>query len=128
MLNPSTADASVDDPTIRRCTRFARDWGYSKLVVRNLFAVRATKPKDLLVLQNPTGGRPGNRSLALANKANVIVAAWGAFVPFDQVATARRILNPAKLVCLGTTKSGQPRHPLYVRADCAARQFEFAHE
>ena len=114
MLNPSTANAHVDDPTIRRCIRFARDWGYSKLVVRNLFAIRATKPRDLLVLENPTGGRSGNQSLARANGADVIVAAWGAFVPFDRVATARRVLDPAKLVCLGTTKDGQPRHPLYV--------------
>ena len=102
MLNPSTANAHVDDPTIRRCIRFARDWGYSKLVVRNLFAIRATKPRDLLVLENPTGGRSGNQSLARANGADVIVAAWGAFVPFDRVATARRVLDPAKLVCLGT--------------------------
>ena len=128
MLNPSTANAHVDDPTIRRCIRFALDWGYSKLVVRNLFAIRATKPRDLLVLENPTGGRSGNQSLARANGADVIVAAWGAFVPFDRVATARRVLDPAKLVCLGTTKDGQPRHPLYVRADCEAQQFEFANE
>ena len=125
MLNPSTANAHVDDPTIRRCIRFARDWGYSKLVVRNLFAIRATKPRDLLILENPTGGRSGNQSLARANGADVIVAAWGAFVPFGRVATARQLLDPAKLVCLGTTKDGQPRHPLYVRADCETQQFEF---
>lgn len=126
MLNPSTADASRDDPTIRRCIGYARDWGYSRLVVRNLFAIRATNPKDLLVLSNPTGGPAGNRALRMASQADAVVLGWGAFVPFQRTAYARRVLSTASpLLCLGRTKSGEPRHPLYSRKDVEPEVFEF---
>ena len=114
MLNPSTADDVSDDHTIRRCMRFARDWGYSRLVVRNLFAVRATDPKELLTLELPTGGSSGNRAIRAACRCDLVVAAWGAFVPFNRTHAAARLLVGVELVCLGTTKNGNPRHPLYV--------------
>jgi len=116
MLNPSTADAVVDDPTIRRCMGFAQSWGYSRLVVRNLFPIRATNPKDLLTLEDPTAGASGANALRAALKADVVVPAWGAFVPFDRTAIARRIFGGRELYCLGVTKDGSPRHPLYVAA------------
>ena len=136
MLNPSTADASEDDPTIRRCIRFARDWGFASLSVGNLYAYRATKPDDLGLLgQLAVGERArGNhygpiyrnvndnwlRSMAL--QANQIVVAWGANegpVP-ARAARATEILTThfgPFLKALGLTKAGHPRHPLYVRAD-----------
>lgn len=114
MLNPSTADHRVDDPTIRRCMGFARDWDYSRLVVRNLFAVRATNPKDLLRLECPTGGWSGDRAIQAAARCDLVVAAWGAFVPFDRLRRARELLSGVRLVCLGETKNGSPRHPLYI--------------
>lgn len=117
MLNPSTADAVVDDPTIRRCMGFARSWAYSRLIVRNLFPVRATDPKDLKTLENPTAGASGTCALRAALNADTVVAAWGAFVPFDRVRVAQRVFAGRELLCLGTTKDGSPRHPLYVRAD-----------
>lgn len=55
MLNPSTADGDVDDPTIRRCIGFAKSWGYGGIYVGNLFAYRATDPKELLKVENPIG-------------------------------------------------------------------------
>ena len=78
MLNPSTADAERDDPTIRRCMGFARAWGYSVLEVRNLFAWRATHPRELLTATDPTGGPRGDRELRAVAKADLVVAAWGA--------------------------------------------------
>lgn len=117
MLNPSTADAVVDDPTIRRCMGFARSFGYSRLIVRNLFPVRATIPKDLLKLENPSGGPLGLRALRAALNADKVVAAWGTFVPFQRMNIARRVFRRHALFCLGTTKDGSPRHPLYVRAE-----------
>lgn len=120
MLNPSTADDSVDDPTIRRCMGFARSWGYDTLDVRNLFALRATDPKELLAATEPTGGYRGYEALLSAGHAELVVVAWGAKVPFgrDQVAlnTLRGAFPDKPLHCLGTTMGGHPRHPLYVRA------------
>ncbi len=123
MLNPSTADGTVDDPTIRRCMGFATAWGYSRLVVRNLFPVRARDPKELLMLDRPTGGAAGTRSLAAATSADQIVVAWGAFVPFGRSRFANDLLSSQSLMCLGTTKSGMPRHPLYVKAGQTLERF-----
>ena len=119
MLNPSTADALQDDPTIRRCIDFARRWQYDTLVVRNLFAYRATDPKELL---NPNvdvvGGNRAEIELTTALTANMVIAAWGAGAPFgrgERVLKLWRDTFPKKeIYCLGKTKNGHPRHPLYV--------------
>lgn len=125
MLNPSTADALVDDPTIRRCMGFARRWGFSTLVVRNLFPFRATNPKELLAADCPKGGRQGDAELLAARNAHLVVTAWGGSVPLrsrEQPGNGRdqqaiRMLHDITMHCLGKTKHGHPRHPLYVRAD-----------
>jgi hypothetical protein len=118
MLNPSTADATTDDPTIRRCIGFAKTFGYEAVRVMNLFALRATDPKELARTADPIGPQ-NDDALAAANAdANGwLIAAWGAH-PFAQrrardVAQRRGIRWRA----LGVTKDGSPRHPLYVRAD-----------
>ena len=77
MLNPSTADADNDDPTIRRCINFAKYWGYGGLHVCNLFAYRATNPKELLHIDNPLGDQNIYHMKKLANEAEIIVCAWG---------------------------------------------------
>jgi hypothetical protein len=116
MLNPSTADALVDDPTIRRCLGFAQAWGFSTLSVRNLFALRATDPKELLTADDPVGPY-GDAELAAAVTADVVVCAWGAKVPFGRDKRALELLGDKPLFCLGTTASGAPRHPLYLSKD-----------
>lgn len=116
MLNPSTADGSVDDPTIRRCLGFTKSWGYSGLMVRNLFAYRATDPGELLRVADPIGPL-GNRYLQEAEQSDLVIAAWGADVPFGRDLRARELLAGAKLFCLEKTKHGMPRHPLYARGD-----------
>ena len=120
MLNPSTADADLDDPTIRRCIGFAQDWGFSMLSVRNLFAYRATDPKTLLSVQDPVGGSRGNAELLAGCTAHITVVAWGSYVPWDRDRSALAMIEahfPGKqLLCLGITKHGKPRHPLYVPA------------
>lgn len=117
MLNPSTADAEIDDPTIRRCMGFARRWGFQVLDVRNLFPFRATDPKELLTVTDPSGGHRGTIELQTAVTADKIVAAWGSWVPFGHEHLVRILMPDSQLWCLGKTKSGAPRHPLYVRAD-----------
>lgn len=114
MLNPSTADADFDDPTIRRCIRFAAGWGYSILSVRNLFSFRATDPRELKKADDPIGGVRGNAEIERAALAQTVVCAWGADAPPARVQEVKALLRNAQLYCLGTTKNGQPRHPLYV--------------
>jgi hypothetical protein len=123
MLNPSTADGRRDDPTIRRCLGFARAWGFSVLEVRNLFTWRATEPRDLLTATDPTGGERGDQELRRAAEADLVVAAWGAWVPFERDREALAMLSGRRLVCLGRTKNGGPRHPLYVRGATRSEAF-----
>lgn len=124
MLNPSTADANEDDPTIRRCKGFAEREGAGGIVVVNLFAFRATDPKELDSAADPIG--PAN-SLAIGNAmllAKVckrpMICAWGAnkHAPKEADRLERRAADfDVELVCLGQTKAGAPKHPLYIKSD-----------
>lgn len=122
MLNPSTADGEKDDPTIRRCVGFAKAWKYERLEVVNLFAYRATKPRDVLARQNTRGEIIGldNSTImdSAARDAGLIVCAWGANATAldptkDHVETVRGWLRDKPMMALGFTQDGQPRHPLY---------------
>lgn len=121
MLNPSTADADQDDPTIRRCIGFAKSWGYGSLIVANLFAYRATNPEALTGVADPIGPENDRRLLALARTC-FVVAAWGASVPqywrHRPTGIAQQLRDAGvALHHIGLTKEGHPRHPLYVRGD-----------
>lgn len=116
MLNPSTADANQDDPTIRRCIGFARAWGYGGLIVTNLFALRATDPKEMKAHAEPVGPRNDFWLKTIAHNATLMVAAWGAHgAHLGRADEVRSWLD--SLQCLGTTKGGFPRHPLYLKGD-----------
>lgn len=123
MLNPSTADADVDDPTIRRCMGFARREGAHGITVVNLMAWRATKPKDLPVdLTTAFGPDNGSHILDVAETAGYIVAAWGAGGSYRARYFAPQVLGLLRdigvsILCLGQTIAGHPRHPLYVAGD-----------
>jgi hypothetical protein len=114
-LNPSTADASADDPTIRRCVRFARDWGYGSLIMANLFAYRATEPCVLPRVDDPVGPRNNWWLSILSRKVDLVIAAWG--VHGTLLARDIEVLGKLSEVhCLGVTKAGHPKHPLYLPA------------
>lgn len=117
MLNPSTADATQDDPTIRRCIGFARRWGMGGLTVVNLYAYRATKPADLWLADDPVGSANDRSITAEVARAELVVAAWGANAKPDRIAEVLALPGMDKLTALDVTKDGQPRHPLYLRAD-----------
>jgi hypothetical protein len=122
MLNPSTADGRQNDPTIRRCVRFARDAGYGRLRVVNLYAFRTTDP-SLLWLQDDPVGPENNRVLALAfEESDLTIAAWGANARPGRVDEVMA-MPFAPRWCLGLTKTGAPRHPLYMPADCGVHEF-----
>lgn len=138
-LNPSTADASKDDPTIRRITGFTRAWGFGGFVAVNLFALRATDPRQILRAQHPVA-EVGNSPVVMFANANDawitfqtrphrrVIAAWGAGgslngrdrqvmkllkedAPWNEAGGKHRVIE-----CLGTTAAGHPRHPLYMPA------------
>lgn len=121
MLNPSTADASVDDPTIRRCMGFARREEFGGVSVVNLYAYRATNPKALLSVDDAVG--PENDSylrmilMEQTRRGHPVVAAWGANADADRAAEVLNLVPGVNWRCLGTTKSGAPRHPLYVHGE-----------
>lgn len=124
MLNPSTADATEDDPTIRRCISFSKREGCGRLAVVNLWAYRSTDPKALLTADRPIGPDNGATIERWMQEASIVVAAWGAW-PLNnrKVSPARSNVEALaayhghQMVCLGTTKAGAPRHPLYVKGD-----------
>lgn len=117
-LNPSTADGMSDDPTMRRCIRFAKDWGYEGLWMGNLFAYRATNPADLPAdLALAVGPEQTDNWLRwMRSKSELCIAAWGAHPMAERRAGPVRELLGA-VSALGLTKDGHPRHPLYLRAD-----------
>lgn len=124
MLNPSTADGTEDDPTIRRCVDFARRWNYRRMEVVNLFAYRATKPVEILRLNDkdePCGYFNQEFIEGAARDAGMIVCAWGSHgTHLDQDQTVLGWIQRSTdlpLHVLAFTGNGQPRHPLYVAAD-----------
>lgn len=126
MLNPSTADAEQDDPTIRRCIGFAEKLGFTTLEVVNLFAWRAKSPKALLSVgpdRDPCGVHNQRAFVEVLAKPGMIVCAWGAHgghLGQDQTALGwidQYNDTDAPVVALGLTKGGQPRHPLYLPSD-----------
>lgn len=119
MLNPSVADSEINDPTIRRCVRFTQSWGYCGIVVGNLFALISTDPRELLAHPDPVGPENDAHLARIAEECAVLVCAWGAHRMAEQ--RAPRVMAGFRaqgipVHCLGITKAGHPKHPLYVAA------------
>lgn len=122
MLNPSTADAREDDPTIRRCMQYAIDWGYNNLTVVNLFPFRATDPKKLLQHREPDAIIKQNlgylESECYWNRPDVVVCAWGkdgGLQKRDKLVLRTLIELGTNLTLLKRNEDGTPSHPLYLR-------------
>lgn len=119
-LNPSTADEHVDDPTVRRCIGFARNLGFGSIMMTNLFAFRSTDPRGLLTATDPIGPENDAWLDRIHEQTDLAISAWG---------TKGCLLNRHRAVaarfpdlqCLGITKAGHPRHPLYIRSDARPR-------
>lgn len=131
MLNPSTADAEIDDPTIKRCIQFAEREGCGELRVVNLFSFRSKDPEDLLKADDPVGPDADvyiDRMFHHDTKRTLIIAGWGAkpVRPFwyknihsQRVASIleKAYLAGHKIWSLGINKCGSPKHPLYIHSD-----------
>jgi len=119
MLNPSTADERIDDPTIRRCIGFAQSWGYGALDILNIFAYRSTDPGVLDRVEDPVG--PENdrhiREVVGNPRCELVVAAWGVHGTCRNRNSEVLKILPENTMCLGFTKERHPKHPLYVPGD-----------
>ena len=121
MLNPSTADEKVNDPTIAKCLTTSRAWGYHDVTIVNIFAYRATKPSNMMKFAKEGGDPIGplNRRFLREEilSADTVICAWGAGGSFQgREADIIKGLGKTgtKAWCLGFTKEKAPRHPLYV--------------
>jgi hypothetical protein len=121
MLNPSTADEYVLDPTLRRCQNYAEQWGFDGFLVCNLFALRSTDPRVMLRDPEPIGPENDAYIRLTAEACDMIVCGWGNHgTHMGRAGEVMEILRSAgeeKIHALSVTKSGQPGHPLYLRAD-----------
>lgn len=119
MLNPSTADAEIDDPTIRSCIRLCRSWGHGSFEVVNVYAFRATDPKALRDADDPVGPQNDDVIAAAINRCDVVICAWGAHTISqsrrNDILSAVRQRRPVAY-CMGKTKAGHPKHPLYIKS------------
>lgn len=114
-LNPSTADETKDDPTIRRCIAFAKQWGYNGLCMTNIFAWRDTKPEDMRKAEDPIGPANNHWLVECAQNADLIVAAWGKHGTYlNRSKQVVELMPKGKLVCLKKNEDGSPQHPLYI--------------
>lgn len=114
-LNPSTADETQDDPTIRRELGFARDWGAGRYVKVNAYGFRSTDPRGLWAVDDPIGEHNFAAIAHWAKAADIFVAAWGANIKAALAWKLRLLFDVNRITvhALGLTKSGQPVHPLY---------------
>lgn len=120
MLNPSTADAQIDDATIRRCRGFAKSWSCNGITVANLYAYRATNPNELWTVLDPIGTENEGILKNLIAEHLDVICAWGGNAQPERVAEFMKIVSKipsARLWCLGQNKDGSPKHPLYIKAN-----------
>jgi hypothetical protein len=121
-LNPSTADEAKDDATVRRCVGFARKLGFGRLLLANLFGLRATCPSELAKATDPVGPENDAWITEASAAADLTVVAWGIHGRLQR--RDRAVLEMLHApYCLGTTKAGEPRHPLYLSADTHLQKY-----
>lgn len=125
MLNPSTANEQEDDNTMRRCIAWADQWGYGKVLVGNLFGLRAKEPDDLYDHPDPVGPENDDCLREIIDEADRVVAAWG--VHGEYQGRGREVVSKfdADWHAVGTTKEGHPWHPLFKPADVEPEPFTY---
>jgi hypothetical protein len=129
MLNPSTADEQTLDPTLRRCARYAMDWGYGGMSITNLFAYRATDPRAMKAASDPVGPENDDFIVRVAQGAGLVVVGWGSHGDWMRRDLAvKKLLRDAHVnaYALKVTGTGQPGHPLYLRRDAELVRFDLS--
>lgn len=120
-LNPSTADEAKNDPTVTRCIRFAQDLGFGGLYMLNLFAFRATDPQKMFAAADPVADNDRYlNAYAARPDVSLVLCAWGNHGL--HLGRSKLVVGELKQIrdlhCFGLNKTGEPKHPLYLRADC----------
>ncbi len=124
-LNPSTADAFSDDPTIRRCVGFTKSLNYNKFYMANLFAFRATDPAAMKQAADPVGPRNDEFLLSMAEESEIIIACWGNHGKYmDRDKAVLELLKGYDIHALNINKDGSPAHPLYLKGDSKLQRFQ----
>ena len=123
-LNPSTADEASEDNTSRVCINYARKWGFGGLIIANLYAFRATLPKDLWNAENPIGPKNDAHLKKLIAEADMCLCAWSQLNknPQRTQIVLEMIANP---MCLCILKDGSPGHPLYKSKNLTPIKYDF---
>lgn len=125
-LNPSKADETLNDPTIRRCIDFAKRWGFGALCMGNLFAYRDTDPEKMKAASDPIGPMNDQWLIECARGAGMVLAAWGkhgSHLNRARIVRANLENSFITMKCLKRNKDGSPQHPLYVAADTVPEIF-----
>lgn len=135
LFNPSTADGTLDDATIRKCMGFASRWGYGEMVVINLFAYRSRNPESLQYVDDPIGPKNDVWIARVLSEAKILVCAWGCEQHMRSMESQQRVgtvLDVAMrwnetlpIRCLGLTKGGTPRHPLMLAYATPLQPFQY---
>lgn len=121
-LNPSTADETIDDPTIVRCIDFAKNWGYGGIYMLNLFAFRATLPKDMFSTENPIGDENDKFIEKYSKLSDKVICAWGNDGKYKN--RSEKVLSKIEnKYYLKLNQTNEPAHPLYLRKDLIPIQF-----
>ena len=122
-LNPSIADDKIDDPTVNRCINFAKSWGYGGFYMLNLFAFRATEPKNMFKAESPIGDENDKYILKYSKQVDKVVCAWGNHGKYKERSTyIFNLIN--NTYYLKMNKSGEPAHPLYLKANLTPIQYK----
>ena len=125
LLNPSAADEQRNDPTIRRCIGFARAWEFGFVEVVNLFAYRATDYRELFKVGDPVGEENDRFLVQAVERCSAVVVGWGTrgtLLGRDRQ-VIQLLAGRKDVYCLGLTKDGLPRHPLYLKDDTSLVPF-----
>ena len=113
MLNPSTADDTVDDRTIKRIINFSKTWGYGGLLVGNIYAYRSSNPKLLRDVDDPIGPENEKYIRKMLQKVNTVVYAWGDNNKKGEPDWLKNIVKAP--LCIEISQQGNPRHPLMLK-------------
>jgi hypothetical protein len=130
MLNPSTADDQQDDPTLRRCIDFAKQWGYGGLYVGNLYSLRAVDPKTLLKVSKFSHRDNYKHLVNMVQQCQLVVYAWGNYPIIKKLGIPLNVFNhlEQKLYCIALSKTGTPKHPLYLKNSLTPIPFELENQ